>query len=246
MRKGLAKGRKSMGANIAAVMKRLRAKGKVNTAQIYRRHGVKDATLGVSFADLGKLARDLGTDHLLAQALWKSGVHDARMLAIQVSDPQQMTTRTLDAWIAEASNYIITDALAVLAARTRKADRIMARWIARRGEWTTAGGWSLAAQLALGGNLDTNTARSLLDKIVRNIGAAKNRERHAMNNALIAIGGSIEELRDPARSAARIIGKVEVDHGQTGCKTPEAEAYIARMVAHARRTSARSNKAKAR
>jgi hypothetical protein len=36
-------------------------------------------------------------------------------------------------------------------------------------------------------------------------------------------------LRGRALEIARKIGRVEVDHGQTGCKTPDAAAYIARM-----------------
>jgi hypothetical protein len=66
-----------------------------------------------------------------------------------------------------------------------------------------------------------------------------------MNNALIAIG-SHEPLRADALEAARAIGKVEVDHGQTGCKTPDAAAYIGRIAARkakkrSRVTGARTN-----
>jgi len=65
-----------------------------------------------------------------------------------------------------------------------------------------------------------------------------------MNNALIAIGGSIKSLREPALKVAKAVGKVEVDHGKTGCKTPDAARYIEKMVDRAskrtRVTGARS------
>ena len=51
-----------------------------------------------------------------------------------------------------------------------------------------------------------------------------------MNNALIALG-SIPELREEALEAAAAVGRVEVDHGETGCKTPDAAAYIKKMAA---------------
>ena len=35
-----------------------------------------------------------------------------------------------------------------------------------------------------------------------------------------------------ATAAADRIGKVEVDHGGTGCKTPDAASYIAKTPAH--------------
>jgi hypothetical protein len=49
-----------------------------------------------------------------------------------------------------------------------------------------------------------------------------------MNMALIAIGLRSPALRKAATEAARRIGPVEVDHGDTGCKTPDAIAYIAK------------------
>jgi hypothetical protein len=40
-----------------------------------------------------------------------------------------------------------------------------------------------------------------------------------------------------AMGAAQKIGQVEVDHGETNCKTPEAVEYIKRTVARQRRQS---------
>jgi hypothetical protein len=47
-----------------------------------------------------------------------------------------------------------------------------------------------------------------------------------MNNALIAIGVCKQGLRQQAIASAKRIGKIEVDHGETNCKTPEAMSYI--------------------
>ena len=49
-----------------------------------------------------------------------------------------------------------------------------------------------------------------------------------MNSALIAIGIRNEDLERKAIEMAREIGKVQVDHGATSCKTPDAEPYIKR------------------
>jgi hypothetical protein len=54
--------------------------------------------------------------------------------------------------------------------------------------------------------------------------------RDAMNSALIAIGIRNSHLEELALSAAQRIGKVEVDHGKTNCKTPDAAAYIRRTL----------------
>ncbi|BCC12424.1 hypothetical protein BCM0074_2807 [Bacillus cereus] len=47
-----------------------------------------------------------------------------------------------------------------------------------------------------------------------------------MNSALIAIGIRNEDLEQIAIEVAHKIGKVQVDHGATSCKTPDAESYI--------------------
>ena len=56
-----------------------------------------------------------------------------------------------------------------------------------------------------------------------------------MNMALVSIGITRPALRNRAIAAARRIGQVEVDHGQTGCKTPDAEAYILKAAARTRK-----------
>ena len=53
-----------------------------------------------------------------------------------------------------------------------------------------------------------------------------------MNGALIAIGIRNPVLQAKALAVAAQIGKVDVDHGQTSCKTPDAGAYILKTVQH--------------
>jgi hypothetical protein len=72
-----------------------------------------------------------------------------------------------------------------------------------------------------------------LAEIERSIHAAPNSVREAMNQAVIHIGGRSPALRKAALAAAKRIGKVEVDHGDTSCKTPDAGPYIEKMWAHA-------------
>lgn len=60
----------------------------------------------------------------------------------------------------------------------------------------------------------------------------RNYTRHAVNDALMAIGIRNRALQRKALAAAKRIGKVEVDHGETGCKTPDAASYILKTVAH--------------
>jgi hypothetical protein len=53
-----------------------------------------------------------------------------------------------------------------------------------------------------------------------------NRARYAVNTVVIAIGVYRPSLTRAALAAAKRIGKVEVDHGETSCMTPDAVPYI--------------------
>ena len=221
-------------------MRNIKVRGKPGAATIYRRHGVADPTVGLSYADLGVLVKMIGVDHALALGLWNTGLHDARVLATKVADPAQLTRSTLTAWLKACTNYVITDAVAGAAARVPGILRVATAWTTARREWTSAAGWSVIAILSMRGGIDDAFATDLLARVKATIHSSPNRTRYSMNNALIAMGGSMPSVRDRALAAARTIGAVDVDYGETGCRTPDAVAMIGRMIAHqaAKRTRA--------
>ncbi len=217
---------------MAELLETLRALGKEKTAETYRRHGATGEVLGVSYADLGKLQKKHRGDHALAQELWKSGVHEARVLATQIAVPAEATRQQLESWLADLSGYPLTDALAGFAAQTRVADACMKAWMKSKSEWTASAGWRLLALRAMGEDgPGAEELETYLSVIESQIHRAQNRVRHQMNHALIAIGGSVPALEKRALQVAKAIGVVEVDHGDTSCETPDAASYIAKMKA---------------
>lgn len=227
--------------DLTTAMTMLRKKGKATTATAYRRHGVVGECLGVSYSDLASLERRIGVNHELALGLWKSGVHDARILATRVCEPEHLDKDELEAWIADADNYVITGAITTVAAKRKDASVTAARWTARKDEWRSSAGWGIYAQLVMDGRVDDMAARKLLVRIGKELAGAPNRTRYAMNGTLIAIGGKLAAVRADALAVAAALGVVEVDHGETGCKTPAAAAYIERMVEHeAKRTATKA------
>jgi 3-methyladenine DNA glycosylase AlkD len=209
----------------------LRSLGTEQNRKIYRRHGAGEDVYGVSFAHLKDLKKKIKTDHELAVALWESGNHDARMLAGMIADPRRLDAETLDAWVKGLRNYVETDALGDLAARAPHARETMARWMASDAEWTASTGWRILTNVARDGEvLPDEYFERFLATIERDLHDSPNRVRHEMNNALIAIGIRSPALQKKAEAAAARIGKVEVDHGETDCKTPEAIGYIRKAV----------------
>ena len=94
-------------------------------------------------------------------------------------------------------------------------------------------GWNLLAKIALGKkeHLDLPDRWFLghLKTIEQTIHQSPNDIRDDMNSTVIAIGSRNQYLRKRATAAARRIGKVEVDHGETSCQTPDAVSYIEKV-----------------
>lgn len=216
----------------AEVVRALESAGTAQNRKVYARHGIGPNMYGVSFANLRTLAKKLKHDQRLAEQLWKTGNHDCRTLACLIADPQKIKKSTLDAWSRSAGNRCAGGELAKLAAASPHALDLSARWCASSDVVQQQIGWATIAALAVepdeNGDLE-DLFQACLDVIAANIHDSANFTRYAMNGALIAIGGYSQKSKSRALAIARRIGPVEVDHGETGCQTPDAAAYIAKI-----------------
>jgi 3-methyladenine DNA glycosylase AlkD len=215
---------------VSEALKQLEALGTEQYRKTYARHGVGPRMFGVSTAHLGKLKKSIKVDQALAEGLWESGYHDARVLATMVADPEQTSAKLLNAWVRDVDNDPLAGYLAGLAARTGHAAKTAAAWTKAKAELKGAAGWSLLAALAQDdAGLDDDFFRPYLKVIEEDIHERANRVRYAMNGALIAIGGRSAALKKEALHVAKAIGTVEVDHGDTACVTPDAAGYIEKV-----------------
>ena len=248
--------------NLETALSRLAAVGTAQNRKVYPRHGIREPMFGVSFRELGRLQREIGEDDELAEQLWATGNHDARMLATRIASPRRTTMERLTHWVVDVDNYVLADAVAALAARCEDALECLRAWWHLADEWPSTVAFDLVQKLALEGKLDDVELETILEYIEHNIHGMANRTRYAMNGALIAIGGQSERLRAAAIAAADRIGAVHVDHGETGCQTPGAADYIRKVAmyqserakghgaplaaAKARQAAARTGKTEAR
>ena len=229
-----------MGSNFSAVMAELEAAGTAQNRKVYGRHGAAEPMFGVSYANLGKIAKPIETDHALAVELWDSGNHDARVLALRVADPAKVDESLAGRWLRDVDNYILAEGLGGLCAQSPRARELSDAWRDSPAEWTASTGWFIVTCTA--GNPDVWSAeqlRGLVSQIESEISQRPNRVRHEMNGALIVIALRDADLRREVLAAAARIGPVKVDHGQTGCKTPEVAPYVERTLAHRAAKAAR-------
>lgn len=219
------------------VMKELKALGTAQNRKVYKRHGAGENLFGVSFANLGKLQKKIKIDHDLAGKLWASGNTDAQSLATMIIDPKQAEEDFLDRMVKDISYYALVDIyVRNIVSKSPHARKKMEQWIKSKDEWVGRAGWMLLSILAMQDkDLPDVQLEKYVQAIEKSIHRAKNRTREAMNSALISIGLRNDKLERLAIAAAKRIRPVEVDHGETACKTPDAVDYIKKARARAKK-----------
>lgn len=225
--------------NAQEILSTLKRLGKPQTAAIYRRHGAGDNVFGVLTSEIGRLQKKIKVDHALAMELWKTKNAEARILALQVADPEKLTRSEADRLRQDGPVRVIGLYLSGLVARSPIADKTMRDWMKSPDESTRELGYGILG-VRLRDDPDSISdadAAKILATIEKEIHRSPNWVRYAMNGALIGIGIAKPALRNKAIAAAKRIGKVEVDHGETNCKTPDAVPYIEKAVQRQRRRS---------
>jgi len=83
---------------VESIIRILKSLSSKKSSEGMRRYGIssKAEILGVPKPKLRKLARELGVNHELAIMLWRTNVHEARILATMIADPQRLDDRTLE------------------------------------------------------------------------------------------------------------------------------------------------------
>jgi len=74
------------------------------------RFGIDNSkALGVKVPEIRKLAKIIKKDHQLAEELWQSGIHEARLLATMIADPKQVTPEQMDSWTNDFTSWDLCD-----------------------------------------------------------------------------------------------------------------------------------------
>lgn len=211
-------------------MQALAAKASASTKKTLMRHGAPEPIFGVRIGDMKPIQRQIKGDQELAMQLYATGNSDAMYLAGLVADGSKMKRAQIERWVKQATWHMISGCTVPwVASEHPDAIEIALKWIDSPKEGIAVAGWATFssvvcvrpdAQLPIG-QLDT-----LINRTVKTIHTSPNRVRYAMNNFVICCGTYVAPLAGNAIAAARKIGRVEVDMGQTDCQVPDAESYI--------------------
>ena len=184
----------------------LRKHGTASTRADMARYAIPSTkAFGVAMRQVQFLAKELGRDHDLALALWKTGWYEARLLASYVDEPSEVTASQMEAWCRDFDNWAVCDtACFVLFDRTRHAWRKVHAWAPRRDEYVRRAAFALLWGLSVHDKTaDDEAFRGGLRLVQRAATDPRHYVKKAVSMALRATGKRNAALRTAATTLAQ-------------------------------------------
>lgn len=168
-------------------------------------------TLGVSIPFLRKLAKEIGKNHQLAQELWNSQIHEARILAGFIDDPKLVTSKQMDSWVSDFDSWDICDqVVSNLFDKTPFAFEKINVWCNKKEEFVRRAGFVMMAVLAVHDKVSTDEKFKGFFPLIKKYSTdERNFVKKAVNWALRQIGKRNKKLLRYALDCAKEIRQME-------------------------------------
>jgi 3-methyladenine DNA glycosylase AlkD len=194
------------------VMTKLKSLSDPKAVEGMARFGINpEKNLGVSVAQIRKLAREIGKDHNLAITLWNSGIRDARLLSATIDEPEKVTEEQLESMVLDLNSWDICDhCCSDIFLSSGFAHKKAIEWSDRKEEFVKRSAFSLMARLAVRDKkAEDNVFEDFLPIIKRESMDERNYVKKAVNWALRQIGKRNKRLNKLAIKTAKDIQKLD-------------------------------------
>jgi len=202
-----------MKTNADSIIKKLKSLSDPRAVEGMARFGINpEKTLGVSIPALRKLAKETGGDHEIANRLWKSGIHEARVLASMIDDPEKVTEKQMEDWVKDFDSWDVCDQVSMnLFGETKFAYKKAAEWTKRNEEFVRRAGFAMIAVLAWQDKKEDRDGKlaKFFPLIKKYSIDDRNFVKKAVNWALRNIGKRNLSMNKKAVETAREISKID-------------------------------------
>ena len=198
--------------NFEEIIKKLKSLSNSKNVEGMARFGINpNNTLGIPIPKLREMAKGIGKNHELALQLWKSEIHEARMLACFIDEPEKVTERQIDSWTKDFDSWDVCDqCCSNLFDKTPFAWKKAVEYSSREEEFVKRTGFVLMACLAVH---DKKASDEKFEKffpiIKREATDERNFVKKAVNWALRQIGKRNIALNRKAIEAGEEILKID-------------------------------------
>ena len=194
------------------IIKKLKSLSNPENVAGMARFGINpEDTLGVSIPTLRKIAKETGKNHALALELWKSGIHEARILAAFVDNLRDVTEEQMERWVKDFDSWDVCDQVcSSLFDRTPYAYDKALEWSRREDEFIKRAGFvMMAASSVHDKEASDNKFIKFISIIKKESADDRNYVKKAVNWALRQIGKRNSVLNKKAIEAAKEIQKLD-------------------------------------
>jgi 3-methyladenine DNA glycosylase AlkD len=194
------------------ILTRLQEQSNPEVLQGMARFGVNPThALGINIPVLRKLARETGKNHALAAELWKTGIHEARILASMIDEPHHVSPQQMEEWVNDFDSWDVCDQVCGnLFDKTPYAYEKSREWCHREQEFVRRAGFVMMASLAVHDKKATDEAFLPFFPLIQQYATdERNFVKKGVNWALRQMGKRNSYLRTIAIQQAEAIAQLD-------------------------------------
>jgi 3-methyladenine DNA glycosylase AlkD len=212
------------------VMAQLESLGNEKVRARNKKNGAGDNQYGVAMGDIRKLAEKIKTNHELALALWDTGNIDARLLAILLMKPADLSREEMDRMVRSGDFAQVADWLnSYIVKNHPDREALRQSWMDDEDPWAARAGWNLTS-VRIGKSPDGLDLTALLDRIESELAAAPPAAQWTMNFCLGGIGIHFPEHRERAIAIGEKLGVYRNYPVSKGCTSPFVPIWVNEIV----------------
>ncbi|MBU1102242.1 DNA alkylation repair protein [Patescibacteria group bacterium] len=209
-------------SNYQHVLKELKKAANPKNVAGMARFGINPKnTLGVAVPVLRQMAKEIGKNpafakasagkHKIAEQLWKSGIHEARILASMIDNAAQVSGKQMDDWVKDFDSWDVCDQVCMnLFYAHPSAFKKCVQWVKNKDEFIRRAGFALMACLAFKDKQAEDKKFIQFFPLIKKYATdERNYVRKAVNWALRQIGKRNLALNKAAIRQAKEISKID-------------------------------------
>jgi 3-methyladenine DNA glycosylase AlkD len=175
------------------------------------RYGINPhQTLGVSIYELRRIAKTVEPNHALAEELWATGIHEARILASYIERPEWVSEEQMERWARDFDSWDVCDQVCGLFEETSYAYAKAIEWSGRPEPFVKRAAFAIMAGLAVHDKQASDAQLAqFFPVILRQATDERNYVKKAVNWALRNLGKRNANLNRLAIETAQRIQQID-------------------------------------
>lgn len=181
-------------------------------------------SFGIGLSILRKLAKQIGRDHALALELWESELYDAKIIALLIDDPKQITRAQAEIQVENLDQGHLAHVFSTCGtplAKTPFVVELAHDWMNRKDTTRRRCGYGLLYEVSKSKKKSAPDDAFFLERIAHictSFQGENNTVKALMGGALLGMGKRNAILNAAALKVARIIGPIQVGSDKNSCE----------------------------